>query len=254
MSKPFIMVAPNGARRGTADHPALPITVRDITRTAVACHNAGADGLHLHIRDAEGAHSLDPAHYREAIDALTEAVPLMAIQVTTEAAGRFDVAAQLHCIETLRPAWASVSIREMARDQRRAARLYAVASEAQIRLQHILYDTQDAAQLARWQQAGVIRPGQNEAIIVLGRYDDGPASGPELIAPFVAGLQPGARWMICAFGRAEHDCLRHAAALGGDLRVGFENSLIAPDGRPWPDNAASVAALVRSLNAAPPSP
>ena len=73
-AKPLIMVAPNGARRMKADHPALPLTVAETVETAQACHAAGAGALHLHIRDAEGRHSLDAGHYREALQALRQAV------------------------------------------------------------------------------------------------------------------------------------------------------------------------------------
>jgi len=251
MAKPFIMVAPTGARLGKDTHEAVPLTIAEISLTAAACHRAGADGLHLHIRDADGNHSLDPGLYREVIAAINAQVPTLRIQITTEAAGRFDVATQLHCIETLRPSWASVSIREMARDTALAARLYAVAAEAPTQIQHILYDTGDAALMAHWQREGIIRPRQSDAILVLGRYETGPPSAAQHIAPFLSALPPRTRWMVCAFGAMEHPCLRHAATLGGDLRVGFENSITAPDGSPWLDNAASVTALLRTLSMPP---
>lgn len=245
------MVAPTGARLGKADHPALPLSLDEIAATARACQDAGAHGFHLHIRDADGAHSLDPVHYAEAMAAVTARAPALNLQITTEAAGRFDVATQLHCLATLRPAWASVSVREMARDPARAARFYATAAEAGTRLQHILFDTTDAAHLAHWQQTGVVHPTQTEVIFVLGRYADGPPSDPAQIGPFLASVPDSTPWMICAFGPTEHACLHHAARLGGDLRVGFENSLTGHDGTPWPDNAASVAALIRALPSTP---
>jgi uncharacterized protein (DUF849 family) len=55
------------------------------------------------------------------------------------------------------------------------------------------------------------------------------------------------QWMVCAFGRLEHDCLIEAARLGGNLRVGFENSLQDSDGNIWSDNSASVAVLKTKL-------
>ena len=70
MPHPFVMVAPTGARRGKADHPALPVTLPEILNAAVACHAAGADGFHLHIRDDAGVHSLDAGRYRETLEAL----------------------------------------------------------------------------------------------------------------------------------------------------------------------------------------
>ena len=57
--------------------------------------------------------------------------------------------------------------------------------------------------------------------------------------------------MLCAFGPREHACLVHAARLGGNLRVGFENSLVDATGSPHADNAASVASLIQQLERAP---
>ncbi|MFK7901561.1 MAG: 3-keto-5-aminohexanoate cleavage protein [Nitratireductor sp.] len=49
--------------------------------------------------------------------------------------------------------------------------------------------------------------------------------------------------MLCAFGPSEHECLHKAAVLGGNCRVGFENSRVNANANTWPDNAASVKAL-----------
>ena len=94
MSLPCVMVAPNGARRGKADHPALPVTIPEIVACAVDCQAAGADGIHAHVRDAEGAHVLDAGLYAELIAALAQATPGLAVQITTEAVGRYSAAAQ----------------------------------------------------------------------------------------------------------------------------------------------------------------
>jgi len=42
------------------------------------------------------------------------------------------------------------------------------------------------------------------------------------------------------FGPREAACALTAAALGGHVRVGFENNLLLPDGTVAPDNAALV--------------
>jgi uncharacterized protein (DUF849 family) len=54
--------------------------------------------------------------------------------------------------------------------------------------------------------------------------------------------------MTCAFGREETACLLVAAALGGDIRVGFENSLWHADGRLASDNAERVAEIVALID------
>jgi len=45
---------------------------------------------------------------------------------------------------------------------------------------------------------------------------------------------------MCAFGATEHRCAVAAAALGGHVRVGFENNLLLHNAEMAPDNAALV--------------
>lgn len=241
------MVAPTGARRGRSDHPALPVSIDQIVETGRACFQAGANGLHLHIRDAEGRHSLDPARYVETVAALRRAVPELDLQITTEAAGVYDVPAQIDCLEKVCPDWASVSVREIARSPDLADRVYGLCAAQGTRVQHILYDAEDAALLAEWTKAGIVREEQTECIFVLGRYAAGQQSSPQDLDQFPKGKSP---WMVCAFGPQEHACLTYAAKQGGDVRVGFENSLTDENGNFWKDNAASVSALVAKLERA----
>ena len=241
---PYVLVAPTGARRGPDDHGALPVTTEQIVATAQACHKAGANGIHLHIRDAEGRHSLDAGQYRETTAELRRVVPQLDIQITTEAAGLFNVASQVECLEGVQPDWASISVREIARDPDLVSRVYALCADQGTRVQHILYDAEDAALLTQWQSEGVVRPDQTDRLLVLGRYATDQQSVPADLDVFPASP---AAWMICAFGAQEHACLAEAAVRGGDVRVGFENSLTGPDGVPRADNAASVAAVVELL-------
>ena len=246
MARPYIMVAPNGARRGKADHPALPITTDQIVATAAACVAAGADALHLHVRDNAGQHSLDAGLYNETVKELRHAIPDLRIQITTEAGGVFDVATQLQCLSQVQPEWASISIREIARDVDLAHKVYGVCAEQGTTVQHILYDTDDIARLNEWQGRGIIGAGQASVLFVLGRYTTGQTSTPADLAPFRAAMPKARDWMVCAFGPDEHACLLETAKQGGKLRVGFENSLTDHSTQPHHDNAASVAAL-RSL-------
>lgn len=247
MARPQVMVAPNGARRGKADHPALPITLDEIVETARSCVTAGANALHLHVRDYTGAHSLDAGRYLEALSELRFHLPQTKVQITTESAGIFDVAAQLDCLRKVRPEWASISVREIARAPELAPRVYALCEEQGTTVQHILYGTDDIALLRTWCESGIVRQEQASVIFVLGRYTEGQVSSPGDLAAFRAAMPEIGDWMVCAFGPAEHACLLEAARQGGSVRVGFENSLTAADGVPHRDNAASVAALVSKL-------
>lgn len=241
---PYVLVAPNGARHGQGDHPALPISIVEIVETARACHAAGADGIHLHVRNRSGAHTLDAGLYREAIAELRQVAPQMDIQITTESAGVFDVQAQLDCLQLVHPEWASISVREIARSPKLAPRVYALCADQGTRVQHILYDAADAELLTRWQNSGVVDSDQLDRLLVLGRYATAQESVPDDLDAFPSSVDP---WMVCAFGAQEHMCLQRAALRGGDVRVGFENSLTSANGDAWTDNAASVSALIDLL-------
>lgn len=250
---PRLMVAPNGASRTRADHPALPMTLPEIVATARACADEGADGLHLHLRDKAGRHLLDAGAYREALAELAHALPGIAVQITTEAAGIYTPAAQRSvALETGAPL-VSVALREMLRDDAETAlRFYRDCAARGIAVQHILYDAADAARLAGLLPRDMLHDPALQLIFVLGRYTDGQASAPAMLQPFLDWMR-GARiapdWMICAFGTGETDCLLAAAQAGGKLRVGFENALWHPDGTIATDNAARVRQVVQALAA-----
>ena len=247
--RPYIMVAPNGARKTKQDHPLLPISMEEILTTAKQCYEAGANGLHLHIRDKQGNHSLDSGQYRETIKALTAQLPDLAVQITTESAGRFEVPEQLRCLQAVKPAWASVSVREVNRNPNLADALYGYCADMAIRIQHILYDAEDIRLLRYWQKKGIVRLQQNESLLVLGRYAKNQQSSLANLQALYDALQPqDGFWMVCAFGQKEHDCLRQAAMMGGNVRIGIENSLVQPNGQTWQDNVQSLASLCRLLD------
>ena len=241
------MVSPTGARLSKADHAALPITTDEIVKTARLCSTAGADSLHLHIRDDAGLHSLDAGRYREVLKDLSSLVPGMRVQITTESANLFDVSDQLNCLTKVQPRWASISIREIAREPDLADRIYGCCAEQETEVQHILYDVSDINVLKKWQHERIVRASQNSVIFVLGRYSERQTSSPADLKPLLNAMHAHEQWMVCAFGPREHECLTEAARLGGNLRIGFENSLHDTNGEMWSDNAASVAALKTKL-------
>lgn len=243
-TSPRITVAPNGARLQKADHAAVPMTAQELAEVARACQIAGANAIHLHVRELDGTHSLDPDLYRAAIDAVSKAAVGMAIQVTTEAGGRYEVSEQLHLLRDLKPAAASIAVREIARAPELAAEIYATAHQHGIEVQHILYGTSCFDQLADWMATDIVPSTMRDAILVLGQYTPPRAGNPaELPALLEYARDAGLRMTVCAFGPNEQACLLAAAALGSDLRVGFENNRSAPDGSIWGDNAQAVASL-----------
>lgn len=250
---PRLMVAPNGARRGKVDHVALPLTDAEVIATTHACQKAGADGVHLHLRDANALHLLDAGRYQALLDQLANLGPEFFLQVTSEAAGRYSAVEQQAMMRQLRPAHVSVALREMVRaseDWPTARDFYHWAADAGVGVQHILYSPDEVSTFAQACDRGDIPGPARQVIFVQGSYANGSCDA----VPHEAYLHPlmevgDIDWMVCAFGADETASLVRAAELGGKARVGFENSLLNADGTIATDNAERVREVDAALRA-----
>ncbi len=255
MTMPYILVAPNGAKRGKADHPALPITVGEIVETARQCHAAGANGIHAHVRDQDGAHVLDAGLYRELINELAVQVPDMDVQITTEAVGIYSPVQQMDVVSKVRPKMVSIALSELDthKDKDELSQFYHGLASDGVEVQHIIYDPAEMHRFEQMVDQAIIPADEPSFLFVLGRYTVGQLSNPQHFDPFYEAFQRSpfaqtGKFMTCAFGARENYCLLHAAEKGSDCRVGFENNLLMESGKIATDNAQRVAELVSKLS------
>ena len=240
----ILAVAPNGAYKTPRDHPQLPVTRDALVACAIACRDAGASLLHLHVRDAEGRHLLDANAYRDTTAAIRRATGnTLVVQITTEAAGRYERQAQMAVVRDARPEAVSIALREIVPDagaEADACEFLGWLRRERIMPQYILYSPQDVARYFDLRARGVIPDARDFLLFVLGRYTAGQTSDPRDLLPFLEAHDGATLWAMCAFGAREAACAVTAIALGGHARVGFENNLLLPDGSVAPDNAALV--------------
>ncbi|GGB45950.1 3-keto-5-aminohexanoate cleavage protein [Tistrella bauzanensis] len=267
----LLAVAPNGARRGHGDHPRLPVGPAELADVAVRAADAGAAMIHLHVRDDNGRHSLNPDRYRAAVAAVEDAVgDRLLIQATSEAAGIYRAPDQIAAMRALMPGFCSLALREFlppidkgAADPVAEAALQGLLEDlgaAGCGWQWILYDAADVYRLARLRDRGVLPAmggalalagGAAPVLYVLGRYAPGGGRVGELVGYLAAQSDTGFDdpWMVCAFGAAELAATGAAVALGGHARLGFENNMNLKNGRTAPDNAALITQAVAVADA-----
>jgi len=250
---PALMVAPNGARLKKADHPAIPQTIPEIVSTALACAEAGADGIHAHVRDENGDHTLDAGLYKELLAELAQVVPGIQHQITTEAVGRYTPDEQIRLVRSVHPRSVSVSLAEMTAQgwTSQVEGFYKWCDESEVAVQHILYSPDDFGNLIKLSNQGSIPDTRLRMLFVLGRYGQGVPSQPDAIAGFLQllpQLKAKPDWAVCAFGQSETACLRAAGQMGGKVRIGFENNTINEDGTIARDNAERIAQFISSRN------
>lgn len=240
----IITVAPNGAYKTHEQHPAVPLTAAALADTAKACLEAGAAMLHMHVRRPDGRHLLDAQAYREATAAVRQAVGRqLVVQITTEAAKVYEPAAQMAVVREVVPEAVSVGLRELhvpGVSEVDLGGFFQWLAEHRVMTQVILYDEADVRDWQDLRRRGVIPEARWFLLFVLGRYSAGQTSSPTDLLPFLQAHDGAHPWAMCAFGAQEHACALAAAALGGHVRVGFENNLLLRDGGIAPDNAALV--------------
>lgn len=241
----IVTVAPNGARRTKTDHRALPISDKELAETAEACLAAGAAMIHVHVRDSNGNHSLDPQLYRSATDAIRRVVGQdLIVQITSESVGVFHRDEQMAMIRTLRPEAVSLAIGEIIPDpssESSAAEFFAWLKNEHIMPQYILYSAEEVRYFHQLRERGVVPGEQPFVLFVLGRYSPTCESEPLDLLPFLSAHDAKCPWAVCAFGSLEATCTIAAISFLGHTRVGFENNLLLSDGTLAPDNAALVA-------------
>lgn len=242
----IVIAAPNGARRGQSDHPALPITAPEIAACAESLIAEGVSVLHLHVRDESGAHTLNVDRYRQAIEAVRDRVGAsLIVQMTTEAVGIYGREQQMAAVRELRPEAVSLALRELCPDaaaETEAAEFFAWLGRERIWPQYILYSAADVRRFDALRRRGIFADDRPSCLLVLGRYAANLEGRPDELAVLLDAADCREfPWAACCFGRHENEAVLSAAAAGGHVRIGFENNLVLCDGTPARDNAQLIA-------------
>jgi 3-keto-5-aminohexanoate cleavage enzyme len=248
----IIMAAPNGARKTSKDHPALPVSIGETVTEAVQCYTAGASILHAHVRGLEDEHVLDAGLYQELITEMQNQLPSMLVQITTEAVGLYTPQQQRDCVKAVVPEMTSVALREMTSDFKDLAfakSFYHWADEAEVHVQHIVYNADELSKFLLLREDGVIPESQHCILFVLGRYAADFQSSPADLEPFLKNNLSSLDWFVCAFGAQEQASVHAAINHGGHGRIGFENNLLLPDGNIASSSAELVTELAKAVTA-----
>jgi uncharacterized protein (DUF849 family) len=225
----------NGARPPGA-HPALPLDARALSRDARAAADAGASSVHLHPRDATGAETLDAATVDGTATAVRDASGLP-VGVSTGEWIVPDVTSRVLAIERWSAAdFASVNLAEDG-----AAAVMAALLDRGIGVEAGLATVEDVDRL--------LATGLSDRVLrVLVEVED---LDPSAAVARAAAIDDALERAAVTAPRLHHGIeaatwpvLGQAVAAGHDIRVGLEDTLVLPGGRPARDNAALVGAAL----------
>ena len=281
VDKVIISCAVTGAMHTPTMSDALPITPAQIAAESLAAAEAGAAVIHLHARNpADGEPTGNPdvfAQFLPQIHAQTDAV----INLTTGGSPTMSVADRLAAAIRFRPELCSLNMGSMnfaifpaakriqqwkhsweegyVRNSddfifrntfRDIAYILATMSDAGTKFEHECYDVGHLYSLAHFLDRGLVKPPFFVQLIfgILGGI--GADLDNLVFMKQTADRLFGAgtfQWSVLAAGRHQMPFVTQAALLGGNVRVGLEDSLFIERGKLAVSNAEQVRKIRRIL-------
>jgi len=242
-----ICVAPTGHELTKQDHPNVPTSPEEIAAEVARCAVEGATVVHLHVRDEQGKPTHDPKVFAEAVRQIRQRCDVI-IQASTEGDSNSDV--ETRCAGLRIPGVDMGTVATGTVNQH--DHIYFNSRPIMERVGQIIeeYDLAAAVEVMdlgfienakTMARKGLLKLPTHFTLIMGSRGGIGARSSFLEIA--VEQIPRGSTWSVAGIGRHQLPMAEQALALGGHVRVGFENGLILSGGTKAQGNAALVAAV-----------
>ncbi len=277
--KVIITCAVTGAIHTPSMSPYLPVTPEEIAQAAVGAAEAGAAVIHLHARDpVTGKPDQTPEAFGRFLPRIKQATNAV-VNLTTGGAPYMTVAERIKPAETFKPEVASLNMgsmnfglfpmlnrfktfqhdwEEQALENSRdlvfrntfkdIEFVLRTLSDSGTRFEFECYDISHLYNLAHFLERGLVRPPLfvQSVFGILGGIGPHPEDVLHMkrTADRLFGNQY--KWSVLGAGKNQLTIAAQAAAMGGNVRVGLEDSLWAGRGRLAQSNAEQVR-LVRQI-------
>ncbi|MBR5610338.1 MAG: 3-keto-5-aminohexanoate cleavage protein [Bacteroidales bacterium] len=250
MEKLIITAAICGAEVTKEQNAAVPYTVEEIVREAKSAVDAGAAIVHLHVRRDDGTPTQDKARFKECIDAIYEACPDVIIIPSTGGAVGMSAEERLQPTE-LYPEMATLDCGtcnfgdEVFENTMPMMRDFGKRMiENNIKPEYECFEMGHLDTVLNMAKKGQVPGAPMQFNFVLGVPGCTPATVQNL-AWLVNAIPAGSTWTATGIGRHAFTLAAHAIAMGGNVRVGFEDNLNLERGVPAKSNGELVAKVVR---------
>jgi uncharacterized protein (DUF849 family) len=274
-AKVITTCAVTGAIHTPSMSPHLPVTPDEIAAAAIGAAEAGAAIVHLHARDpATGRPDQSPEAFARFLPRIKQATDAV-INLTTGGAPYMTVQERVKPAETFKPEVASLNMGSMnfglfpmlgrfknfkhdwepqalenSRDLvfrntfKDIEFVLGILSDAGTRFEFECYDTSHLYNLSHFLERGLVKPPLfvQTVFCILGGIGPHPEDVMHMkrTADRLFGNQY--RWSVLGAGRSQLPIAAQAAAMGGNVRVGLEDSLWAGPGKLAESNAQQVRA------------
>jgi len=259
----------------------LPVTPDEITEAAVGAAEAGAAIIHLHARDPEtGKPSPDPRLFMQFLPRIKQQSDAV-MNISTGGGLKMSLDERLEAAHAARPELCSLNMGSMniglfhitqkypewkhdwEKDYLEATRAGIVSNTFEqiervirevgdaygTRFEFECYDVGHLYTLAHFLERGLVKPPLFVQTIfgLLGGLGADPEDLMHMKRTADRLFGDAYRWSILAAGRHQMNLCTIGAIMGGNVRVGLEDSLYLSKGEMAPSNAAQVAKIRRIL-------
>ena len=250
MAKLIITAAICGAEVTKEQNPAVPYTVEEIVREAKSAVEAGAAIVHLHVREDDGTPTQNKARFKECIDAILKECPDVILIPSTGGAVGMTAEERLQPTE-LFPEMATLDcgtcnvgddVFENTMPMMRAFGQRMM--ENNIKPEYECFEMGHLDTVLNMAKKGQVPGAPMQFNFVLGVPGCTPATIPNLCW-LVNSIPAGSTWTATGIGRHQFTLAAAAIAMGGNVRVGFEDSIYIEKGVLAKSNGEMVAKVVR---------
>lgn len=250
MEKLIITAAICGAEVTKEQNPAVPYTVEEMVREAKSAYDAGAAVIHVHVREDDGTPTQSKARFKEVLDAIYKEIPDVIIIPSTGGAVGMSAEERLQPTE-LFPEMATLDCGtcnfgdEVFENTIPMMRDFGKRMlENKIKPEYECFEMGHLDTILKLAQHGEVPGHPMQFNFVLGVFGCTPATTDNL-AWLVKNIPEDATWTATGIGRHEFPLAAAAIAMGGHVRVGFEDNLYLSKGVLAKSNGELVAKVVR---------
>lgn len=250
MDKLIITAAICGAEVNKEQNPAVPYTVEEIVREAKSAVDAGAAIVHLHVREDDGTPTQSKARFKECLDAIYKVCPDVIVIPSTGGAVGMTAEERLQPTELL-PEMATLDCGtcnfgdDVFENTMPVMRAFGKRMlENNIKPEYECFEMGHLDTILTMARKGQVPGAPMQFNFVLGVPGCTPATVGNLCW-LVQSIPAGSTWTATGIGRHAFTLAASAIAMGGNVRVGFEDNLNLERGVLAKSNGELVAKVVR---------
>jgi 3-keto-5-aminohexanoate cleavage enzyme len=256
----IITCAVSGAVANKQQCPGIPYTPEEYAKEVRRARDAGASMVHIHAREPNGTPTVAVEHYRAITQAILAETPDIIVNYSTGWVG-LPMAERVGHITELRPEIGALNMGSMNYAKYSPKRKGFVFSfvfensfedivfllermrEAGVKPECECFDVGHVESAEPLIDLGVLRPPVQFSLIhgVLG----GISATARNLAHMAGVVPQGSTWGVIAISRDQWTMVGAAAALEGNVRVGFEDNFYLPSGEMASSNGELVEAAAQ---------